>query len=513
MPDIFQPTYERAYTADPAHPGAMIAFLLDEATIQALQAACAPTSVAPDHVTLVYLGPDASALDAHKSALIRWIAEIACCTLPIEGTVNGFGRFASSEGDDTSALYASVDCPALPSFRQRLWDAACMAGCEPAAEHGFTPHITLAYLPLGTATPSLDIPAIPLRFSAFALVWGGEQITFPFSEEMYMADEYRAADGDKGKYLRGYCERAATKHSKPGDPIRFIASTENVARDGMVIESAGWELDNFRKNPVLLWSHDILGARPPIGRADVKVEGKALVADVSFDQGDPFAVEVERKYRTGFLHAVSVRWDPKEMAPARSGKPPRFTRQDLLEISAVALPSDPSALKQERIRAIQDELAELTAPPADPPASTWPEVAADMAALILFPTARAGKAWRLEYHRLSRLYDQLGKEPPERLAPDYLAALDTDAVSGLFLEDERDIAPDLFTKRAAESVPHALTAADRADLAHIVERLQGVLARAVEPLVATEPEPAAPAPEESPDDPVLRSLASILGVR
>lgn len=512
MPNILQPTYERAYTADPTHPGAMIAFLLDDATIAALQAACAPLEVTPDHVTLVYLAPDAAAIDAHKSALIRAIANVACCNPPIEGTINGFGRFQAAEGDDTSALYASVDCPALPALRQNLWDMACMAGCSPVAEHGFVPHATLAYLPISDATPSLELPSIPLRFASFALVWGGETITFPFAEEPYMAEEYRSAPDSKGQYLRGYCERVA-KESKPGDPIRFVASTENVARDGMIVESAGWELDHFRSNPVVLWSHDLMGTRPPIGRADVRVVGRELVADISFDMADPFAAEIDRKYRTGFLHGVSVQWLPKEIAPARNGTPPRFVRQELLEISAVTVPSDPSALKQEHIRAMQNELAELTTPVTDPPAPTWPEVAADMTALILFPTSRPGRAWRTEYHRLSRLYDQLGKEPPERLAPDYLAALDSEALSGLFLEDERDLCPDLFTKRAAETAPHALTAADRADLAHIVERLQGVLTRAVEPQSTDQP-PAEPVEKAAQaDDPVLLSLASILGVR
>lgn len=500
MPDIFQPTYERAYTADPAHPGAMIAFLLDRATQQALIDACAPTAVAPDHVTLVYLTPDASALDTRKSALIRLIADTACYTPPIEGVVNGFGRFAAAEGDDTSALYASVDCPALPSFRQRLWDAACLAGCAPVAEHGFVPHITLAYLPIDEATPSLDLPAIPLRFGSFALVWGDETITFPFSEDMPMEDEYRTlTETDvQSHYSRALCDRAAAKGSKPGDPIRFIAGSEGEKRDGLDLKMAGARLDAFRNNPVVLWGHDYAGMRLPIGRAQPTIEGPRLIADISFDQEDEFARQIESKYRRGYLNTVSLGWKINKM----NGR--NVTDWELLDISAVPVPGDADALMQRQLRALQADVSDLP---------IWPEVATDMAALILFPTNRAGKAWRLEYHRLSRLYDQLGKEPPERLAPDYLAALDTDAVSGLFLEDERDLCPDLFTQRSAAHTPTPLTAADRADLAHIVERLQGVLARA-EPQETTEPEPAEMAPEvEQVTDPALLSLASILGVR
>lgn len=498
---FLQPTYERAYTADPAHPGAMVAFLLDEQTTQALQAACAPLEVTPDHVTLVYLGPDASALDAFKSALIRLIADTACYTQPIEGVVNGFGRFASAEDEDTSALYASVDCHALPSFRQRLWEAACMAGCEPMAEHGFVPHITLAYLPVADATPSLDLPAIPLRFTAFALVWGAETITFPFSEEMYMADEYRGA---QGHYIRAYAEQT-TEADDPAKPIRFVASTEGIKGDGKDLRMKDWRFARFNTHPVILWGHDYTGRQLPIGTGKPVVEGNRLLMDVFYDTDDEFAMRVRAKARKGMI-AGSVGWEP-----TKGGN-------ELIEFSMVPIPMDAESLPLRQMRALQDTINALTGdelerlsdtPAADPPLPTWPEVAADMAALILFPTTRAGKAWRLEYHRLSRLYDQLGKEPPERLAPDYLAALDTDAVSGLFLEDEKDIAPDLFTQRTLAHAPTPLTAADRADLALVVERLQGVLAR-VDPQ-PTYSSPAEPPPEEAAG--ALLSLASFLGAR
>lgn len=503
MTPLLQPTYERAYTADPAHPGAMLAFLLDEDTIQALQAACAPLEVTPDHVTLVYLTPDAVSQVAHKSELIRWIAEIACSTPPIEGAINGFGRFLAAEGEDTSAIYASVDCPTLPSFRERLHWAACMAGCEPVAEHGFVPHTTLTYLPTSDATPSLDLPAIPLRFSSFALVWGDETITFPFSENMPMADEYRSVRTGASQYLRAYAE-PATEADDPAKPIRFVASTEGVKSDGKDLRMKDWRFTRFNSHPVVLWGHDYMGRTLPIGTGKPIVEGSRLLMDVSYDTDDEFAMRVRAKVRKGMI-AGSVSWEP-----TREGN-------ELLEFSMVPLPVDPQSLPVRQARALQDTLSALTGDTpttADPPTPAWPEVAADMAALILFPASRSISAWRKEYSRLARLYDQLGKEPPERLAPDYLAALDNEAVSGLFLEDEKDIAPDLFTQRAAQTAPQPLTAADRADLAHIVERLQGVLARADAPQPITEPEPAELVPEaDQATAPELLSLASILGVR
>ena len=145
--------------------------------------------------------------------------------------------------------------------------------------------------------------------------------------------------------LYAFMQRPASRAAgKPGDVIRFVASTEDVARDGMIIEAAGWDLQNYRKNPIVLWSHDMLGARPPIGKAvDVAVESKRLLASIVFDQGDPFARQVEQKYRDGYLSALSVSWDTKKMEP---GPPPRVTRAELLEISAVPVPADPGATMQ-----------------------------------------------------------------------------------------------------------------------------------------------------------------------
>lgn len=160
--------------------------------------------------------------------------------------------------------------------------------------------------------------------------------------------------------------------------MRFVASTEDVARDGLVIEAAGWQLDNYRNNPVVLWSHDYWGRTLPIGRAEVSVEGTRLMADVTFDVDDPFAVQIKRKYERKFLNAVSVGWDTKEFAPSPDGKTaPRITKAELLDISAVPVPGDPGALKERQLagaRSLHDELARLLAEaPSEPQETREPE--------------------------------------------------------------------------------------------------------------------------------------------
>jgi len=141
-------------------------------------------------------------------------------------------------------------------------------------------------------------------------------------------------------YMRAYREEPAEGQEAPaeGAPLRFIAATENMARDGLTIRADAWQLDNFRKNPVVLWAHDYTS--PPIGRADVVQEEGQLVASVTFDQGDEFAKSIERKYREGFLHSVSVGWETQQ------NEGTTITRAELLDVSAVPVPGDPDALIQ-----------------------------------------------------------------------------------------------------------------------------------------------------------------------
>ena len=145
----------------------------------------------------------------------------------------------------------------------------------------------------------------------------------------YDEDDSRLADGEFG----------------------FTASTTGVKRDGLDLEMKGGTFDNFRRNPVVLWAHDYLGRNLPIGKVEkIRVLKNELRVRVVFDEADPFAAEVARKYRDGFLNAVSIGWEVVEFdANTRT-----VTEWDLLDISAVPVPGDPDAL-MERARSYQQD--------------------------------------------------------------------------------------------------------------------------------------------------------------
>ena len=67
--------------------------------------------------------------------------------------IGGIGRFFH-EGKDV--IYASIDSPILSTFREGLGKHLLLNGIEYSIEHGFVPHITLAYVGKNIPTPRLS---------------------------------------------------------------------------------------------------------------------------------------------------------------------------------------------------------------------------------------------------------------------------------------------------------------------------------------------------------------------
>ena len=131
--------------------------------------------------------------------------------------------------------------------------------------------------------------------------------------------------------------------------VTFVLSTDDVDRHGDVVSADGWRLDAYRENPVLLWAHDY--RHPAIGRAvEVWSEPHRLLAKMEFAPS-AFAQEVAALYASGFQWGVSVGFRPiryEERRDARSGAylGLRYLEQELLEVSAVPVPANRSALRR-----------------------------------------------------------------------------------------------------------------------------------------------------------------------
>lgn len=161
--------------------------------------------------------------------------------------------------------------------------------------------------------------------------------------------------------------RAVLTRAEGDGAFTFTAATAGTKRDGLSLDMAGAQVDDYLRNPVVLWAHDYYGTRLPIGRtAGLRVLKKSIKARIVFDMDDPFAAEVARKYEDGFLNTVSIGWNIIEV----EGR--NVTKWDLLDISAVPVPGDPAALIERQavaVRALGESLLDPTVTLDDPDAT------------------------------------------------------------------------------------------------------------------------------------------------
>lgn len=127
--------------------------------------------------------------------------------------------------------------------------------------------------------------------------------------------------------------------------IRFRVSDDSVDRYGEKVDQK-WDLKNFKKNPVFIWNHksgyelqphDVLGTW-----SDFTTEADGSYATAHFDQGNDNAMFVFGQYVRGILRAVSVGFIPHTIN--WEDDTPVLTDNELLEISAVAVPANANAI-------------------------------------------------------------------------------------------------------------------------------------------------------------------------
>jgi len=128
--------------------------------------------------------------------------------------------------------------------------------------------------------------------------------------------------------------------------LQMIGSTGAQDRDHEVISPKGWDISNYKKNPVVLEAHNYWA--PAIGKAEVKKEDDKLIFDITFPEegANPMADIYRKLYKGGFMRASSVGFIPKEWKDGQGDNEPRRTyiKQELLEISLVTVPCNPEAL-------------------------------------------------------------------------------------------------------------------------------------------------------------------------
>lgn len=145
---------------------------------------------------------------------------------------------------------------------------------------------------------------------------------------------------------------AAFEKSGTGERRRTMKiTTAGVDRDQDTIAIEGWKLDNYLKNPVVLWQHQ--RSALPIGKTVELIrtaDGLSAEFDFAPASANPLAQQIMDLADGGFISAASVGFLPTkwDWAPKDSGREYGidFVEQELLEWSLVTVPSNPEALMQ-----------------------------------------------------------------------------------------------------------------------------------------------------------------------
>ena len=132
--------------------------------------------------------------------------------------------------------------------------------------------------------------------------------------------------------------KAQIKQKAEGE-FTAIASSEIEDRQGEIVRQTGWNLKNFKENPVLLYMHD---HTKPIGKATrVWLDKTGKSPMLKFKGYISDATEELKGYKRlvddGILNSFSVGFRPLEM----DGN--EITKAELFEISLVSVPANPEA--------------------------------------------------------------------------------------------------------------------------------------------------------------------------
>lgn len=125
--------------------------------------------------------------------------------------------------------------------------------------------------------------------------------------------------------------------------VEAVLSSETIDGHGEIIDQVSWRLERYLRNPVVLHMHS---AYSVVGHAEnVRLVDGALHARIVF-ASTALALEVATLFQDGAMRAFSVGFRPgraeQQMVNGREVR--RLLDCELLEVSAVSIPSNPDAV-------------------------------------------------------------------------------------------------------------------------------------------------------------------------
>lgn len=277
---------------------AMVAFFLrDQAVrysshISQWPEGAEPTPLEEYHVTLAYLGEiDSFPPGIDYNTVAKTVAEFARYQPAMHSTVSGMGRFGVPAGfEDVGAIepvYLSIDSADLQTMRAELVAFLEATGIPVRREHGFTPHITLGYVP-SDSRMELSAPApSQLAVDAIALAWGNNVTAFPLLGEAYSPQLAEpAANSCSCKEIQAMSDETVIQEGQAKEGVTELIAKVEIEpseADQLVAEFGGT---------------DAVRAMLQQFQANVRAEQNGLIAKIAANSRNAFS--------EGELHSMPV---------------------------------------------------------------------------------------------------------------------------------------------------------------------------------------------------------------
>jgi uncharacterized protein len=137
--------------------------------------------------------------------------------------------------------------------------------------------------------------------------------------------------------------------------VEGIFSTQDIDRQDEVIMQSGWDLTNYKNNPVVLYAHDYTDF--PIAKmTEIRTEANPKLPGTSQLAGKmQFAVEENPKAKTafnlmagGYLNTFSVGFKNNKWEVDEANDVVYLNENELLEVSVVPVPANQMALAKSK---------------------------------------------------------------------------------------------------------------------------------------------------------------------
>jgi 2'-5' RNA ligase len=204
--------------AQPDHTGHSMLALYPPAALARKLAIPGGLDPADMHVTVAYTG---LAADTDRKQL-RKAAKALAGRPPVTATISGHARFTS---DTKDVIVALVDSPHLEELRATALGELNARGVAVPRDHGYTAHMTIAYVGKDDPDPVGRLPARPVTFDAVTASHGTSRKARPFDTSLAEAAR----------------EAFATGWALSGGPITARAAAEADAAVRVALEHCGDE--------------------------------------------------------------------------------------------------------------------------------------------------------------------------------------------------------------------------------------------------------------------------------